>query len=226
MPTNAPKSKKSQPKPNLPRVEVLPLEQAATPDPQNVNKHTVKGSKLLENSLRKHGAFRSIASAGKNVKVPVTYAGSNTLETAAAAGFKEIINVHVRGDQLVNVVRDDLEPGSAEAIALGIEDNETAKQSYNPDIDVLAKLRSADNGLQGRLAAKDEILSTMLDEMGGRRDFNPNLTPMFSTAKVVDGDVLKEKAALDDRFKENDEYLEVICPECAHVFYINKKDIK
>ena len=66
----------------------------------------------------------------------------------------------------------------------------------------------------------------MLDEMSGRRDFNPNLNPMFSTAKVVDSDVLKEKAALDDRFKENDEYLEVICPECGNVFYINKKDIK
>src|SRR5512146_407531 len=114
------------------RVEVLPIEQGATPDPNNINKHTQKGGGLLENSLRKRGAFRSIASAGKGVDTPVVYAGNYTLEKAVSAGFTEVVNVHVTGNQLVNVVRDDLEPGSAQAIALGIEDNETAKQSYIP----------------------------------------------------------------------------------------------
>lgn len=118
------------------RVEVLPIEQGATPDPHNINKHTQRGGGLLENSLRKRGAFRSIASAGKNAKVPVVMAGNYTLEKAVTAGFTEIVNVHVTGNQLVNVVRDDVEPGTAEAIALGIEDNEIGKQSYNPDIDL------------------------------------------------------------------------------------------
>ena len=70
-----------------PRVEVLPIEDGATTDPNNVNKHTAKGGKLLENSLQKRGAFRSIASAGKGVDVPVTYAGNYTLEKAVEAGF-------------------------------------------------------------------------------------------------------------------------------------------
>ena len=71
----------------LPRVEVKPIETAATPDPGNVNKHTQRGRGLLENELRKRGAFRSIASAGKGVETPVVYAGNLTLETAADAGL-------------------------------------------------------------------------------------------------------------------------------------------
>jgi len=47
-----------------PIVEVLPIEQGATPDAQNVNKHTQRGRGLHENSMRKRGAGRSIFSAG------------------------------------------------------------------------------------------------------------------------------------------------------------------
>ena len=147
-----------------PKVEVLPITKGATPDPNNVNKHTAKGGKLLDNSLRKRGAFRSIASAGKGVDTPVVYAGNYTLEKAVDAGFTEIINVHVTGNQLVNVVRDDLAPNSPEAIALGIEDNEIAKQSYNPDIDILAAIM-ADPMMQA-IQAEDRILSEIVGSMG------------------------------------------------------------
>lgn len=148
------------------RVEVLPITEGATPDQANVNKHTQKGGAQLENSLRKRGAFRSIASAGKDTETPVVYAGNYTLEKAVDAGFTEIVNVHVRGDQLVNVVRDDIAPGTAEAIALGIEDNEIGKQSYNPDIDILAALASGDNAVLSALRADDKILNSMIEGMG------------------------------------------------------------
>ena len=151
----------------LPRVEVLPIAEAATTDPHNVNKHTQRGTGLLGNSLRKRGAFRSIASAGKGVKVPVVMAGNLTLEVAADAGFTEVVNVHVTGNQLVNVVRDDLEPDSAAAIALGLEDNEIGKQSYNPDIDILAAVM-ADPAMQA-LREEDRMLADIVDGMGGNQ---------------------------------------------------------
>jgi hypothetical protein len=146
-----------------PKIEVLPIEQGATPDINNVNKHTAKGRKLVENSLQRRGAFRSIASAGKGAKVPTVYAGNLTLQTAVEAGFKEIVNVHVTGDQLVNVVRDDVEPGSAEAIALGLEDNESGKQSYNPDIDILAALAAGDNAVLSAIKEQDKVFAGMLE---------------------------------------------------------------
>src|SRR5512146_1582327 len=144
------------------RVEVLPIEQGATPDPNNINKHTQRGGGLLENSLRKRGAFRSIASAGKDTDTPVVYAGNYTLEKAVAAGFKEVVNVHVSGDQLVNVVRDDLEPGSPEAIALGIEDNEIGKLSYAPDVDLLASLAAADDSILSAVRKSDKVFDGII----------------------------------------------------------------
>ena len=148
-----------------PKVEVLPISKGATPDPSNVNKHTQKGGGLLENSLRRRGAFRSIASAGKGVETPVVYAGNYTLEKAVAAGFTEVVNVHVTGNQIVNVVRDDIEPGTAAAIALGIEDNEIGKQSYNPDIDILAALAAGDNAVLSALKQEDKTFGDMLEYM-------------------------------------------------------------
>ena len=152
---------------NVPRVEVLPIALAATTDPHNVNKHTQRGSGLLSNSLRKRGAFRSIASAGKGVKTPVVMAGNLTLETAADVGFTEVVNVHVTGNQLVNVVRDDLEPNSAAAIALGLEDNEIGKQSYNPDIDILAAVM-ADPAMQA-LREEDKMLADLVAGIAGQQ---------------------------------------------------------
>jgi len=148
----------------IPKVEVLPIEEGATTDPLNVNKHTQRGGGLLENSLRKRGAFRSIASAGKGVKVPVVMAGNFTLEKAVSAGFTEVVNVHVTGNQIVNVVRDDIAPNSPEAIALGLEDNEIGKASYNPDLDILAAVM-ADPAMQA-LKAEDKILAGIVEGMG------------------------------------------------------------
>jgi hypothetical protein len=148
-----------------PKVEVLPIEQGATPDPNNANKHTQRGRGMHENSMRKRGAGRSIFSAGKGVTVPVTMGGNQTLEIAETLGM-EIINVHTTGQQVVNVVRDDIEPGSAEFYAMAIEDNEIGKQSYNPDIDVIAALTVGENALLSALRKQDDIFDGLLGGMG------------------------------------------------------------
>jgi len=146
-----------------PKVEVLKIEQGATPDPQNVNKHTQRGRGLHENSMRKRGAGRSIFSAGKGVDVPVVMGGNQTLEIAATLGM-EVINVHTTGNQIVNVVRDDIEPNSPEFYALGIEDNEVGKLSYNPDVDILAAVM-ADPAMQA-LKEADKMLADIVEGMG------------------------------------------------------------
>src|SRR3990172_5389207 len=147
------------------KVEVKTLDDLE-PDPNNVNKHTVRGHTLVENSLRKRGAFRSVAAAGKGVDKPVVMAGNLTIEKARDAGFSEVIFVHTRGDQLVSVIRDDIAPGSAEAIALGLEDNESASKSLNYDIDLLAALAAGDNAVLSALKRDDKIFSGMLEGMG------------------------------------------------------------
>jgi site-specific DNA-methyltransferase (adenine-specific) len=148
-----------------PKVEVKTLDDLQ-PDPNNVNKHSVRGHQLVENSLRRRGAFRSVAAAGKGVEKPVVMAGNLTVEKARDAGFEEVIFVHTNGRQLVSVIRDDIEPGSPDAIALGLEDNESASKSYSPDIDVLAALAAGDNAILTALRNDDRVFDGMIEGMG------------------------------------------------------------
>ncbi len=184
-----------------PKVTVLPITEGATLDPNNINKHTQRGGTLLENSLRKRGAFRSIASAGKGVSTPVVMAGNYTLEKAIDAGFTEIVNVHVTGNQIVNVVRDDLDPRSAEAIALGLEDNEIGKQSYNPDLEILAAVM-ADPAMQV-LRDEDELLAGIIAGIQGSDEIDNYSRKIAAPIYAVKGD----KPALEQMYdtKRTDE---------------------
>lgn len=58
-----------------------------TPDGENFNRHTEFGQKLLEESLRKFGAGRSIL-VDKDGNI---IAGNSTTETAAAIGMDDVI---------------------------------------------------------------------------------------------------------------------------------------
>lgn len=137
------------------------------PDPNNANKHTQRGHQIVENSIRRRGVGRGILAAGKNTDKPVIMAGNLTAEKARDAGIDEVVIVHTTGNQLVVTVRDDLDPTSPEAIALGIEDNESAKQSYSPDLDVVAALAAGDNAVLASLKAEDKIFAGILEGMGG-----------------------------------------------------------
>jgi hypothetical protein len=64
---------------------------------------------------------------------------------------------------MVVTVRDDIAPNSAEAIALGLIDNESQKLSYNPDIDILAAVM-ADPAMQA-LKDEDKILAGIVEGM-------------------------------------------------------------
>lgn len=135
------------------------------PDPNNANKHTQRGHQIVENSIRRRGVGRGILAAGKNTDKPVIMAGNLTAEKARDAGIDEVVIVHTTGNQLVVTVRDDLDPTSPEAIALGIEDNESGKQSYNPDIDLLAAMSAGDNGVLSALKRDDKIFGDMMERM-------------------------------------------------------------
>lgn len=158
------------------------------PDPNNVNRHTQKGHGLVENSIRRRGVGRGILAAGKNTEKPVIMAGNLTHEKARDAGIDEVVFVHTTGNQLVVTVRDDLDPTSPEAIALGIEDNEAGKLSYNPDIDLLAAMSAGDNGVLSKLKEDDKIFGDMLAGMGVK-----NAEPVDAEPQIDRAAELQEK---------------------------------
>jgi len=177
------------------RIETKKLDDLL-PDPNNINKHTQRGHALVENSIRRRGVGRGILAAGKNTDKPVIMAGNLTHEKARDAGIDEVVFVHTTGNQLVVTVRDDLDPTSAEAIALGIEDNESAKQSHSPDIDLLAAMTAGDNAVLAALKREDRVFGGMLEGMGVKdnapQDAEPQIdraTELLEKWKVEPGDL-------------------------------------
>ena len=102
-----------------------------TPDGENFNKHTEFGQKLLEDSLRKFGAGRSIL-VDKDGNI---IAGNSTTETAAAIGMEDVIVVPTDGKKLVVVQRTDLSLDSREGRELALADNMTALKGIDLDLD-------------------------------------------------------------------------------------------
>lgn len=90
-----------------------------TPDQQNFNRHTEFGTKLLEDSLRKFGAGRSIL-VDKDGNI---IAGNGVTETAASIGMEDVIVVPSDGKKLVVVQRTDIDLDSPEGRELALAAN-------------------------------------------------------------------------------------------------------
>ena len=102
-----------------------------TPDQQNFNRHTEFGTKLLEDSLRKFGAGRSIL-VDKDGNI---IAGNGVTETAASIGMEDVIVVPSDGKKLVVVQRTDIDLDSPEGRELALADNMTALKGIDMDLE-------------------------------------------------------------------------------------------
>ena len=94
-----------------------------TPDPHNANRGTERGLGILEDSLRKYGAGRSIL-VDKDGEV---IAGNKTLEVAVDLGLPVRV-VKTNGTELVVVQREDLDlDGDGKARELAYADNRSSQ---------------------------------------------------------------------------------------------------
>lgn len=102
-----------------------------TPDANNFNRHTELGSKLLEESLRKFGAGRSVlVDRDGNI-----IAGNGVVETAQAIDLTDVEVVKTDGKKLVVVQRTDLSLDSEEGRELALADNMTALKGIDIDLE-------------------------------------------------------------------------------------------
>ena len=102
-------------------------------DPFNANEGTERGHRIIEYSIRQHGAGRSGLAANDGTLI----AGNQTFQKMAELGFK-IKPVHTNGDEWVVVIRDDIEPGSEDAKLLALEDNRASEVGLRWKATVLA----------------------------------------------------------------------------------------
>ena len=105
-------------------------------DDKNPNRHTQKGLRLLEKSLQRLGAARSIV-LDKNNRI---ICGNGVVEVAGQIGLEKVRVVETTGDEIVAVKRVDLSLDDAKARELAIADNQTAKAGIEFDLDVLDDL--------------------------------------------------------------------------------------
>lgn len=94
-----------------------------TPDDRNANKGTQRGLAMLEDSLSKYGAGRSIL-VDKNGRI---IAGNKTQESAIDIGIEDALVVQTDGKQLVVVQRTDIDLDSKQGRELAIADNRVAE---------------------------------------------------------------------------------------------------
>jgi len=102
-----------------------------TPDSKNANKGTERGLGMLEDSLRKYGAGRSILVDNKGVVL----AGNKTLEVAADLGLPVRV-VKTNGSELVVVQREDLDLDDGDkARQLAYADNRSSQVGLDWDLE-------------------------------------------------------------------------------------------
>jgi hypothetical protein len=109
---------------------------ALRPDDRNANAGTERGRAMVEESLRRYGAGRSIL-VDKHGRI---IAGNTTHEAAVDIGLKEAVVVKTDGTKLVVVQRIDLDIDSPAARALAVADNRTSEVGLSWEPGVLAGL--------------------------------------------------------------------------------------
>ena len=141
-----------------------------TPDPENANKGNERGAYMLEASLQRYGAGRSVV-VDRN---GVILAGNKTVEQAGALGLDRVVFVETDGTALVAVRRTDLDltdPESrARALGLAIADNRAGEIGLSWSGEFLANLANegeVDLAAFFRAEELDAIMSGAVDGMGG-----------------------------------------------------------
>ena len=103
------------------------------PDDKNFNEGTEYGQHLIEESLRKFGAGRSIL-LDKNNRI---ISGNKTTENCANVGLDDVIIVETDGTKLVAVKRTDIDLDSAQGREMALADNATGKANLCFDTDLI-----------------------------------------------------------------------------------------
>jgi len=105
------------------------------PDDKNFNKGTEYGQHLIEESLRKFGAGRSILIDRNNRVI----AGNKIIENAAAIGLDNVIIIETDGTKIVAVKRNDIDLDTATGRELALADNATSRANLSWDLDILTE---------------------------------------------------------------------------------------
>lgn len=138
------------------------------PDEKNANAGTERGRAMVEESLRKHGAGRSIL-IDRNGRI---IAGNHVVSAATSVGLDDCIVVPTDGRKLVAVMRLDLDADSPAGRALAVADNRTSEVGLRWEPGILAEL-AADETIDLSALFSPVELADLLHEAAPPPKFSP-----------------------------------------------------
>lgn len=153
-----------------------------TPDQHNANKGTERGDGMLEESLRRYGAGRSIL-LDKHGRI---IAGNKTANKAGEIGLEDVLVVETDGTQLVAVQRTDLDLDDPEARALAFADNRIAEVDLAWDAAAIAA--ALNDGVNLDALWKPDEIADMLEALQEELETNnddPPIPPNVATRAHV-----------------------------------------
>ena len=153
-------------------VKLIPID-ALIEDTANPRRHTDRNCKMIEGSLARFGAARSIVVDGKGV----VRAGNATLAAAKAAGITTVRIIETDGNTLLAARRSDW--SETEAVTYSITDNQTGSD------------------LQWNTDMLQDILPTLPDDLVQATGFTDLEIKQFTTgmayeAAAQNGDVIED----------------------------------
>ncbi len=138
------------------------------PDEKNANAGTERGRALVEESLRRYGAGRSIL-VDRNGRI---IAGNTTHEAAIDIGLTDAVIVKTDGTKLVVVMREDLDLDSPAGRALAVADNRSSEVGLRWESGILAEL-AADGAIDLSMMFSPVELADLLGSDAPTPRFQP-----------------------------------------------------
>ena len=178
--------------------------EALQQDDKNFNKGTKKGRKLIDKSIRKFGAGRSIL-LDKNNRI---IAGNKTQELAREAGIKKVIVIDAKPDELVAVRRGDVDLDSERGREMALADNATGAANLDWDDEALARAQE-----EIGLSVEDwnVTIGQKIDDTYSRKveapvyepsGVSPNLSDCYDSTKIEELIEEIKEADLPDEVRE------------------------
>lgn len=171
-------------------------------DDLNFNKGTFEGGVLMQQSLKRHKAGRSILIDKDNHII----AGNKTAEVADELGLKLRI-IEVKGDELVAVKRTDIDLDSREGRELALADNATTQVNLCWDPENLEAAANMFEGFDASDFGVDVTLNTPTAESMGEVDVGTFDTNQTLTIKLTS---LQYEAVIDRLKAENADLSEAL----------------
>ena len=162
-------------------------------DDKNFNKHTEFGMSLIEKSLRKNGAGRSIL-IDKNNRI---IAGNGVTEIAGQIGLDDVQIIETDGTKLIAVKRTDIDLDTKQGREMALADNATAAVDLDWDTEAIADVSAEfdiEAGEWGVVLDEDENEST---------DLSGSVETMYQIAIDCDNEQQQETIynELKDKYK-------------------------